>query len=119
MRNYPWYKGWDKTYGDQGLVVLGVHTPETSSESEIRRVRAKVEEAAFRFPIVVDNEKQIWNEWGNSIWPSVYLIDKQGRIRYWWYGELDWQGAGGQEIMAKHLEELLAEGNASQELDSE
>ena len=78
-----------------------------------------VEEAAFRFPIVVDNEKQIWNEWGNSIWPSVYLIDKQGRIRYWWYGELDWQGAGGQEIMAKHLEELLAEGNASQELDSE
>lgn len=101
------------------MVVLGVHTPETSSESEIRRVRAKVEEAAFRFPIVVDNEKQIWNEWGNSIWPSVYLIDKQGRIRYWWYGELDWQGAGGQEIMAKHLEELLAEGNASQELDSE
>ena len=43
------------------------------------------------------------------MWPSVYLIDKQGRIRYWWYGELNWKGAGGQKIMAQRIEELLAE----------
>ena len=51
----------------------------------------------------------IWNEWGNSMWPSVYLVDKQGRLRYWWYGELNWQGAGGQNTMAQRIEELLAE----------
>ena len=94
-------------------MVLGVHTPETKAESEVDRVRAKVKEANFRFPVVVDNDESIWNEWGNSIWPSVYLIDKQGRIRYWWYGELDWQGAGGQKIMARRIEELMAETGSS------
>lgn len=43
------------------------------------------------------------------MWPSVYLIDKQGQLRYWWYGELNWKGAGGQKTMAKRIEELLAE----------
>lgn len=93
--------------------MLGVHTPETQAEHQIGRVRQKVKEASFRFPVVVDREKEIWNKWGNSIWPSVYLIDKQGQIRYWWYGELDWQGAGGQNIMAKRIEDLLAEPDAA------
>ncbi len=75
-------------------------------------MRDKVKQEKFRFPVVVDNDHEIWNSWGNSMWPSVYLIDKQGRIRYWWYGELDWQGAGGQKIMAKRIEELLAEDDA-------
>ena len=63
----------------------------------------------MHFPIVVDNDKKNWNAWGNSMWPSVYLIDKKGYVRYWWYGELDWQGAGGQKIMRKRIAELLAE----------
>ena len=94
-------------------MVIGVHTPETEMEHEVGRVREKVKQAKFRFPVVVDNDKQIWNSWGNSLWPSVYLVDKQGRIRYWWYGELDWQGAGGQKRMARRIEELLAENELS------
>jgi peroxiredoxin len=90
-------------------VVIGVHTPETAGERQVERVREKVEEYKLDFPVVVDNDNAIWNAWGNSIWPSVYLIDKQGRLRYWWYGELNWQEAGGQKIMAQHIEELLAE----------
>ena len=43
------------------------------------------------------------------MWPSVYLIDKNGYVRYWWYGELDWKGAGGQKIMGRRIAELLAE----------
>ncbi len=59
--------------------------------------------------MLIDNEKKNWHSWGNSIWPAVYLIDKKGYIRYWWYGELNWQGADGQTIMQKRIEELLAE----------
>ncbi|MCA9149528.1 MAG: redoxin domain-containing protein [Planctomycetales bacterium] len=109
IQNYPWYKQWYQSYNDKGLVILGIHTPETAVEHEVDRVKAKVAEEKFRFPIVVDNEMANWQAWGNSMWPSVYLIDKQGRVRYWWYGELNWQGAGGQEIMAKRIEELMAE----------
>ena len=90
-------------------MIIGVHTPETSHERQVDSVREKVKEAKFGFPVVVDNDKATWDSWGNAMWPSVYLIDKQGRIRYWWYGELNWKGAGGQEIMERRIEELLAE----------
>ena len=86
-----------------------MHTPETSAERQPDSVRRKVKDAHFEFPIVIDNEKKNWDTWGNSMWPSVYLIDKKGRVRYWWYGELNWNEAGGQTIMAAKIEELLAE----------
>ncbi len=108
-RNYPWYRGWYQSFHDHGLVIIGVHTPETDAESVADSVRQQVLKAEFAFPNVIDNDKQIWNTWGNSMWPSVYLIDKQGYVRYWWYGELNWNGAKGEEIMRKHIEELLAE----------
>jgi len=109
IQNYPWYKNWQREYAPRGLTIVGVHTPETSRERQLSELRSVVQEEGFTFPVLADMESQTWNLWGNSMWPSVYLIDKQGRIRYWWYGELDWQGAGGQEIMAKRIEELLAE----------
>jgi hypothetical protein len=59
--------------------------------------------------VIIDNAKENWNAWGNSMWPSVYLIDKRGNVRYWWYGELNWQGAKGQELMGSRIEQLLAE----------
>jgi peroxiredoxin len=91
------------------LTIIGIHTPETNSERNLEQLRRKVEEAKFKFPIVVDNDMKNWNIWGNSMWPSVYLIDKHGYIRYWWYGELNWQGAEGERIMRRRIEELLAE----------
>ena len=108
-RNYPWYRGWNQSFAKKGLTVIGVHSPETESEKNIDEVRRKVNEESFEFPIVVDTDKKIWDRWGNGIWPAVYLIDKRGRIRYWWYGELNWQGAKGEKIMRKKIAELLAE----------
>ena len=61
------------------------------------------------FPIVVDDQERNWDVWGNSMWPSVYLIDKQGYVRYWWYGELKWQSNNGHLIMRKRIQELLEE----------
>ncbi len=108
-RNYPWYRGWDESFRDQGLTIIGVHTPETEAEANADSVRGQVEKADFSFPVVIDGDKKIWDTWGNSMWPSVYLIDKQGRVRYWWYGELNWQGNNGEQIMRQRIEELLAE----------
>ena len=90
-------------------MVLGVHTPETPTERDPERVREKAKECKFTFPIVIDGDKKNWNAWGNSMWPAVYLIDKRGRLRYWWYGELNWKEAGGQKIMAEKIDELLSE----------
>jgi peroxiredoxin len=109
IHNYPWYRDWHTRYANQDVVMIGVHTPETSTERQVDRVREKAEAESLKFPIVVDNDQAIWNAWGNSIWPSVYLIDKRGRLRFWWYGELNWDGAGGQEIMARRSDELRAE----------
>jgi hypothetical protein len=76
-------------------------------------VKAKAEGAAFKFPVLIDNEKANWNAWGNSMWPSVYLVDKRGYVRYFWPGELKWEGATGDEWMGARIEELLAEPDPS------
>jgi hypothetical protein len=60
--------------------------------------------------VAVDAQTQTWNAWGNHIWPAVYLIDKQGQVRYWWYGELKWNGNDGEKHLRERIEELLAEG---------
>ena len=59
--------------------------------------------------MLLDNEKRNWNAWGNSMWPTVYLIDKQGYVRYWWFGELKWQGNDGEKLLRQRIEELLKE----------
>lgn len=89
--------------------MVGVHTPETTTERDLSELRRRLVSEELKFPIVSDNDQNTWNVWGNSMWPSVYLIDKKGRLRYWWYGELDWKGAGGQKIMTEKIKELLAE----------
>lgn len=108
-RNFPWYKEWHESFHDRGLVVLGVQTPETEREGIVANVRDAARQEGLEYTIVVDKDKRIWNAWGNSMWPSTYLIDKQGRVRYWWYGELDWQGAGAQNLLRARIEELLRE----------
>lgn len=109
QRNYEHYRGWDESFRDRGLLIIGIHTPETQAEHDVDRLRRKVAEAGFKFPILVDNERENWNAWGNSMWPSVYLVDRHGHIRYWWYGELNWQGAEGEKVLRTRIEELLAE----------
>ena len=86
-----------------------MHTPEIEDEHNVESVKRKVNEAEFTFPILIDNERRNWNAWGNSVWPSVYLIDKHGYVRYWWLGELNWEGAEGEKILRSRIEELLTE----------
>lgn len=96
-------------FAKRGLMIIGVHTPESASEHNVEKVKEKAAEGGLAFPILVDNDRRNWNAWGNSMWPTVYLIDKHGDVRYWWMGELNWEGAEGEKLFRRHIEELLAE----------
>ena len=109
IHNYPWYKAWYSELQGKGVTIIGIHTPETQTETDNGLLRASLKEHGLNFPVAVDKEKKMWTAWYNGIWPSVYIIDKQGRLRYWWYGELDWQGAGNQKVARQQIEQLLAE----------
>jgi hypothetical protein len=91
------------------VTVIGVHTPETNEEKKIDKVRAKVRANGMKYPVAVDGSARTWQAWGNRCWPSTYLIDKKGNVRYRWDGELNWKEVKGEKIMRKKIEELLAE----------
>jgi hypothetical protein len=109
VRNYPWYAGWHRDFADQGLALVGVHTPETEGEKDLDSVRQKVKDHEIQYPVAVDSAGQTWQVWGNRYWPSVYLIDKQGYVRYRWDGELNWKEVQGEKRMRERIEKLLAE----------
>ena len=73
------------------------------------RVRKKAKDNGLAYPIAVDNDSRTWKAWGNSFWPSTYLVDRKGRVRYRWDGELNWKDSKGEEVMRRKIEELLAE----------
>lgn len=109
VNNYPTYKKWIKRYDPEEVLILGIHTPENESEKNTEKVSKQMEQHGLSFAVAVDNDKANWNAWHNLWWPSVYLVDKKGRVRYWWYGELRWQGATGDQWITKRIEELRAE----------
>jgi len=109
VRNFPTYVEWQERFRDKDVVIIGIHTPETAAEQNAESVKAKADETRFAFPVLIDREKANWNAWGNSMWPSVYLIDKRGYLRHFWPGELKWQGATGDQWMQDNIEALLAE----------
>lgn len=107
--NYPSYLRWQQEFAGKKVAIVGIHTPELDSEHDVATLERRLASEGLKFPVVVDNGKKNWDAWGNSMWPSVYLIDKRGYLRYWWYGELNWQGAPGEQRMRQRIEELLAE----------
>jgi len=109
IHNYPSYKNWYEEFSGKGLTIVGVHTPETEGEKVVDTIRRRARENGLAFPIAVDGELRNWQAWSNNIWPAVYLIDKKGHVRYWWYGELNWQGAEGEAYMRSKILELMAE----------
>jgi thiol-disulfide isomerase/thioredoxin len=109
QRNLPAYARWQKRFAKQRLTIIGVHTPETDREKQRDLVSAKVKENGITYPVLLDQTAANWKRWQQQMWPTVYLVDKRGHARYRWNGELDWQGAGGEEKMARCLDKLLAE----------
>jgi thiol-disulfide isomerase/thioredoxin len=94
-------------YEDDGLLVVGVHTPEFEFEKEISSVREAVRQANIRYPVVLDNHYAIWNAYGQRFWPAWYLVDADGFIRFRQFGE------GAYDETEQKVQELLAERDRS------
>ena len=87
LRQEPYVRAWSQAYRDDGLVVIGVHTPEFSFEHEIDRVRQATKERAIDYPVAVDNDYAIWSAFDNHYWPALYFVDADGIIRDHHFGE--------------------------------
>ena len=87
QRALPSVRTWAKRYRDEGLVVVGVHAPEFAAERERVQVERAVAQLGLDFPIAMDNDFAIWKAWSNQYWPSLYLVDAQGRVRWRHIGE--------------------------------
>jgi thiol-disulfide isomerase/thioredoxin len=87
LRTEPYVRAWSQAYRNDGLVVIGVHTPEFSFEHEIERVRQATKERAIDYPVVVDNDYEIWSAFDNHYWPALYFVDADGVIRDHHFGE--------------------------------
>jgi peroxiredoxin len=72
-------------------------------------LRKKIKDNEIKYAVAMDNDFKTWKAWGNQYWPSTYLIDKKGNVRYRWDGELNWEKTKGEETMRKKIEELLDE----------
>jgi thiol-disulfide isomerase/thioredoxin len=83
----PHTKAWHAKYRDQGLVVIGVHTPEYGYEKQLSNLQAAVKRFGITYPVAQDNDYRTWNAYGNRYWPALYLIDQDGRVVYQHFGE--------------------------------
>src|SRR5215212_4425818 len=101
LRTEPFIRAWSQAYRDDGLVVIGVHTPEFSFEHDLDRVGRATRERAIDYPVAVDNDYAIWNAFANRYWPALYFIDADGVIRDEHFGE------GRYEESERVLQQLL------------
>ncbi len=87
LRTLPYVKEWHRRYADLGLTIIGVHAPEFSFAHHIDNVRRAVAEQGLMYPIVLDNDHAIWQAYANRYWPAKYLIDREGYLRAYHFGE--------------------------------
>ena len=87
LRTEPYIRAWAQAYRKDGLVVVGVHTPEFSFEHELERVRRQVEVRGIDYPVALDNDYAIWRAFDNHYWPALYFVDRDGHIRDNHFGE--------------------------------
>ncbi len=111
--NFEIYRRWHDQLRSKGVEVVGIQTPETSQERDPAAVKSAAGERKLEFPILVDLESKNWAAWGNTMWPTVYVIDRNGYIRHWWQGELNWKGATADKTIENVVEKLLAERGGS------
>ena len=106
LRTLPYVRAWAEKYRDQGLVVIGVHSPEFEFEKDIGNVRRAAKDMRVDYPIAVDSEHAVWRAFRNQYWPALYFVDAQGRIRHHQFGEGEYEKA---EMV---IQQLLAEAGA-------
>jgi hypothetical protein len=99
----PSLKEWDEKYRDQGLVIIGNHYPEFSFEEDLTNLQSAIAENGIKYAVAQDNDGATWKAYKNRYWPTLYLIDKNGHLRYIHIGE------GRYNETEKAIQSLLAE----------
>jgi cytochrome c biogenesis protein CcdA/thiol-disulfide isomerase/thioredoxin len=103
LRAIPYVKAWAEKYKDQGLVVIGVHSPEFAFEKNVDNVKKAISDLGITYPVAVDNNYAIWRAFDNEYWPAHYFIDAKGQIRHHHFGEGDYDQS------ERVIQQLLAE----------
>ena len=101
LRTAPYIRAWWEAYRDDGLTVIGVHTPEFSFEHELDLVRHATQDRGLAYPVAVDNDYEVWSAFANNYWPALYFADRDGVIRDHHFGE------GRYEQSERVLQQLL------------
>ena len=99
----PFVKGWHDRYHDKGFIVIGVHSPEFDEEKNVESLRGQAASLGIRYPVVTDNDYKTWNAYKVEAWPTIFLLDKEGRIRWTHVGE------GNYDDTERLIQKLLAE----------
>ena len=107
IRTLPYITAWDAKYSDQGLLIIGIHSPEFEFEKELENVERAVEKYGIEYPVVMDNDMETWSAFENRYWPRKYIADHEGYIRY------DHIGEGGYEDSELVIQKLLKERSAA------
>jgi thiol-disulfide isomerase/thioredoxin len=103
IRAIPYVKAWYAKYRDQGLVVIGIHSPEFAFEKSLRNVQREVRDLGIEYPVAVDNDYALWRAFNNQYWPAHYFVDATGNIRHTHFGE------GEYDRSERVIQQLLAE----------
>ena len=103
IRTLPYITSWDEKYSDQGLLIVGIHSPEFEFEKNPENVKIAIEKYNINYPVVLDNDMKTWKAFENNYWPRKYIADHEGNIRY------DHIGEGGYQETEKIIQQLLDE----------
>jgi thiol-disulfide isomerase/thioredoxin len=103
LRTLGYVRAWAEKYEDQGLVVVGVHTPEFPFEQDVENVREAAKDMTVEYPVALDSDYAVWRAFSNRYWPAVYIADAEGQIRHHQFGE------GGYEQCERVIQRLLRE----------
>lgn len=103
IRTLPAVTRWDEKYRNQGLVIVGVHTPEFQFEKEVDNIKAAIARHGIKYPVAVDNDYGTWKAYSNQFWPAKYLIDAEGKLRLTHFGE------GDEDVFEQAIQSILME----------
>jgi thiol-disulfide isomerase/thioredoxin len=113
LRTLPYISAWEERYRDRGLVVIGVHAPEFGFEHDLENVQRASRELGVGYPVVIDNEFAIWRSFENHYWPAVYLVDREGNLRFQHFGE------GAYEETERAIQQLLGVEESTVRVDAD
>jgi len=112
IRTLPFITSWDEKYSEQGLLIVGIHSPEFEFEKDPQNVKIAIEKYGITYPVVMDNDMKTWKAFENNYWPRKYIADHEGNLRY------DHIGEGSYQETEKIIQQLLDERSTALDLEN-